>query len=249
MNATKRDIYNALAYAVKYSPANTDKCNQLQTFRVLEQGGGGQLTAANFGATFCDRSKPYFWSRAWHNSGYKEKIIFDFPVLSVIETNYTLERPLDFRGSRCYDFNITVLDKYTADCEKGKCSGCNGRTINEIYEDTETLLFQALSFLSGIVEATLPNGTTGFFNRAMLEGWVTAGFISSDYSTGYGLGDKLTQGVKNATAYKASVPAEGLYGNSITLNMCLTPCEVTEYNFNNSDLVDISQQGGCTNCG
>ncbi len=248
MNATKRDIYRAFEHAVKFSPACDDKCRQLQTFRVLEQGGGGQLTAANFGATFCDRNKPYFWSRAWHNSGYKEKIMFDFPVLSIIETNYNIERPLDFRGARCYDFNISVLDKYTADCEKGKCSGCNGRTINEIYEHTETLLFASLQFLSGLIEATLPDGTTGIFNRAMLDAWKAAGYIS-DYDQGATIGDTLTARTKNASAYKASIPAEGLYGNSISLTMCLTPCEETQYNFNNPDFVDISRVSGCTNCG
>ncbi len=248
MKTTKTDIYNALASAVKFSPACTDKCKQLQTFRVIEQGGGGMLTSANFGATYCDKDKPFFWSRAWHNSGYKEKVIFDFPVLSVIETNYTVAQPLDPNSPRCYDFNITVLDKYSADCEKGKCSGCTGRTINEIYQDTETLLFSALHFLGDLVYAELNDGSTGFYSKKMLDGWLSNGLIAG-YEAGYSLGSALLQRTKNATAYKASIPAEGLYGNSITLSVCLSPCEETEYDFNNQSFVELSRQEGCLTCG
>ena len=166
----------------------------------------------------------------------------------MIETNYTIEKPLAKNNKRCYDFNITVMDKYTADCEKAKCTGCTGRTINEIYQDTEDLLFSALNFLSGLVEATLPDGSTGFYNQDMLNAWVSAGYIP-DYTPGFALGSILEQNVKNATAYRAGIPAENLYGNSITLTMCLNACETTEYNFHNPDFVEISRQSGCTTCG
>lgn len=248
MNATKTDIYNALAEAVKFSPFCSDRCKQLQTFRVIEQGFGGQLTAANFGATLCDKDKPHFWSRAWYNSGFKEKIIFDFPVLAVIDTNFTVDKPLDNKSTRCYDFNITVLDKYTEDCTKGKCGGCNGRTIREIHEDTEKLLFSALNFLSGLVEATLPDGSTGIFNKDMLDAWVDKGFIS-DYSPMSAIGDLLMQKIRNASAYNAAITTENLYGTSITLTVCLQPCETNTYDFNNPDFVEISRQSGCNNCG
>lgn len=78
---TKANFYNLLKQAVMFSPAGAGKCSQLQTFRVLEQGAGRLLQSENFGATVCDREKPFFWSRAWHNAKYNpNKVIFDFCI-------------------------------------------------------------------------------------------------------------------------------------------------------------------------
>jgi hypothetical protein len=250
MNATKTDFFNALKGAVMFSPANEMKCRQLQTFRVLEQGGGAQLAASNFGATICDKSKPYFWSRAWHNAKYSPTISFEFPVLAIIEKTYTVDKPISRFNSRCYEFNISVLDKYTADCEKMKCSGCNGRTINEIYEDTETLLFSALGYLRDVVEATLsPGDEQGYYHTGMLAQMVTDGTIN-EYAAGKGFGNQLENNLKNAQAYKTAIGVEALYGNAITVQICFQNCETTEYNFESlPDFGVLAQEAGCQTCG
>ena len=250
MTATKLDFFAALKQAVMFSPANDMKCRQLQTFRVLEQGGGALVSADNFGATICDKDKPYFWSRRWHELKYNpDKIQFEFPALAVIERSYTINRPMAKHTTRCYEFNISVMDVYTADCDKMKCSGCTGRTINEIYEDTEKMLFSALHFVSRFIGATLPNGTEGFYHEDILAAWKASGYITS-WAAGKGWGGSLAQNVQGATAYKAAIPAAGLFGNSITVNVCFDNCEATEYDFTNfADFGLLSQNAGCSTCG
>lgn len=249
--ATKRDFLEALKQAVMFSPPSTDgKCQQLQTFKVLENGGGGLIRASNFGGTICDKGKPFFWSRVWHENGYNPNSIqFDFPVLMAVETNYQVDKPFAKRNTRSYQFNISVMDKYVETKGVKGCEGCNGRTVNEIYEDTERLLFQALHFISKVTYVTFPNGSAGHYNRDMLDAWVALGYIGS-YDATTSFGNQLENKTKSASAYKAAIPAEGLYGNSITFTIETNECEETVYNFGRlKDFGVLSHEAGCTTCG
>lgn len=251
MKATKRDLIEALRQAVMFSPERTDgKCHQLQTFKVLEVGFGGLIRASNLGGTICDKGKPFFWSRLWHQSKYNPNAIqFDFPVLIAVETGYSVDKPLAKHNTRSYNFNLTVLDKLVEVKGPAGCEGCNGRTINEIYEDTETLLFQALHFVSKTTYATLADGTTGHFNRDMLDAWVDSGYIAG-YEPTTAPGTTWEIGIKNVSAYKASIPAEGLYGNSVSITVDIKTCDETEYNFKNlPDFGVLSHEAGCKTCG
>lgn len=251
MNATKRDFLEALKQAVMFSPESVGgACYQLQTFKVLEHGGGGVIRSSNFGGTICDKGKPFFWSRLWHNNKYNPNGIgFDFPALVVTETGYSVDSPLSRRNKRSYTFNISVMDKYVEAKGPKGCEGCNGRTINEIYEDTEVLLFQALHFVSKTTYAELSNGDKGQYNRDMLDAWVTLGYITG-YTATKSIGAVLEGSVKNSPAYKASIPAEGLYGNSITITVDLPVCDETVWNFEKlPDFGVLSHEAGCTTCG
>lgn len=250
MTATKLDFFNALKQAVIFSPQCAERCKQLQTFRVIETGGGALINSANFGATVCDKDKPFFWSRRWHERKYSaQKVDFEFPALSIVETSYTVDQPLNASNKRCYEFNIAVLDKYAADCEKMKCTGCTGRTINEVYEDTENLLFQALAFVGGFMGATLTPGGEGFYHEGLLNAWKQAGFIQ-DFVPGKRWGSKIAQNVKDATAYKVSLDSAKMYGNAINITVCFDTCENTEYRFENAEeFALLSKSAGCQNCG
>lgn len=248
---TKANFYNLLKQAVMFSPAGAGKCSQLQTFRVLEQGAGRLLQAENFGATVCDREKPFFWSRAWHNAKYNpNKVIFDFPVLAVIETDYTTSKPLSSQQKRTYNMNLVVLDKYVADCDKGKCKGCEGRTINEIYEDTEALLFQALRYIAGAIVATPDcDEDAGLYNKDYLKALIDTGQINS-YTQGKDWGSLMENNISNARAYKAALESAGLYGNAIDIQLSIPYCVETDYDYESvPDFGILAHQAGCKNCG
>lgn len=247
----KTDFFQALKESVMFSQSiRPGQCGKLQAFKVLEQGAGGLIRSENLGGTICDKGKPYFWSRRWHESSYNpNQILFDFPILCVVETGYTVDRPFDRNNRRTYQFNISVLDKYVQTKGPDGCTGCDGRTINEIYEDTEAMLFQALSFVSRYKEAEInPSGETGFFNINLLDAWKQQGSIS-----GYNLitapGDLLVAKITDGNAYKAAISAEGLFGNAINLNIGFQACQTEEFTYNSiKDFGTLSHEAGCTGC-
>jgi len=247
MAINKQDFYNALKNAVIFSPACSDKCRQLQTFRVLEQGGGAAMKAENFGATVCDKDKPFFWSRAWHNNKYKGAPTWEFPALVVIERSYTVDRPFAAMNTRKFEFNISVLDKFSVGTDKTVCTGCAGRTINEIYEDTEALLFQALSLI-GKTRLYEINGEISLYTPEMVQAMQDAGMIRS-ITESQGWGSLQAQGVKEQGGYKAAIPQENLYGNSINLVVDMKYCDETVWNFDGIENMPVMLSQACKTCG
>ena len=131
------------------------KCRQLQTFRVMQKERGAELISANLGATICDKGKQFFWSRKWHESGYGDPITFTYPALLLTELSFSTERPFQKQTKRCYNYQIAVVDQQSDDCKTCACESCEKRTVNEIFADTEALLFDALYYLSGVKGASL----------------------------------------------------------------------------------------------
>mgnify|MGYP003402310984 CR=1 FL=1 len=231
---TKDLIIRALKESVMYSPQAEMKCRQLQAFKVLER--GGLLVSENLGATICDLNKDWFWSRVWSANKVKAgKINWDFPLLVVIERGFTAASPLVNKGKQCVTYNISVLDKYTADCEKGACGGCSGRTINDIYADTEYLLFQALSYISGMKFITV-GSTVYSMHDGELQKHLDSGAITS-YTEGKGWGYIVANDTKSAEGYKTSIEAEGIFGTSINVTICNDRCYVDGFDFTKATFV------------
>ncbi len=248
MQSTKIDFYNALKNAVMFSPKADTRCRQLQTFRVLEHGGGGKLTADNFGATACDKDKPFFWSRSWHNQKYKGAPVWEFPVLVLVERGYIVDEPFQNRQKRAYEFNISVLDKYDPGKDKMKCSGCEGRTINEIYEDTEALLFQALRFIGECNEFRV--GTENVLLPEAVMAKLKASGAIMEYIPGVAFGDLVQQKIREQTAYKAAIYPENIFGNSINLNIPFAYCQNIEWDFSCVPEFPVLRSDlACDNCG
>lgn len=227
MIITKDMIYCALKEAAMYSPKADLKCRQLQAFRVLER--GGLLSAENLGATICDLPKNWFWSRVWEASKVKQKVTFEFPLLLVIERGWTATNPMQGKGKQCTTYNITVLDKYTEGCEKGNCSGCDGRTVNDIYQDTEYLLFQAIAYLSGMKFITV-DGEAYSIHKDELAAHIESGAIT-DYTEGKAWGMIVANDSKQGEGYRTSIEAEKLFGTSINLTICSDHCYVDGWDF------------------
>ena len=227
MIVTKDLVYRALKEAAMYSPPASLKCRQLQAFRVLER--GGLISTENLGATICDKDRNWFWSRVWSASKTKAVITWEFPILLVIERGFTLAEPLKGKGKQCVTYNVTVLDKYTEGCEKGKCDGCEGRTVNDIYQDTEYLLFQALAYLYGMRFITIGADTYSMHQKE-LEKHLSDGNITT-YTEGKKWGEIMESKATQADGYRTSIEAEKLYGTSVNLTLCNDVCYVDGWDF------------------
>ncbi len=258
MNATQTDFYNALKQAVMFSPQYVTpgsgngkvwKCRQLQTFRVMQKERGAELVSPNLGATICDKGKQFFWSRKWQESGYGDPITFNYPALLLTELSFSTERPFQKQTKRCYNYQIAVVDQHSDDCKTCACESCEKRTVNEIFADTEALLFDAAYYLSQVRGATLqPGGETGFWNTVYLDHLKETGGIS-EYAPDADFGGMMGSWNKDVTAYRIAVEANKIYGTAMNFTACFSNCEATEPNFNLPDFGVLARESGCKNCG
>lgn len=258
MNATITDFYNALKQAVMFSPqyvapdsgnGKVWKCRQLQTFRVMQKERGAELISANLCATICDKNKSFFWSRKWHESGYGDPITFTYPALLLTELSFSTDLAFQQRTKRCYLYQLAVVDQQSDDCKTCACESCEKRTVNEIFADTESLLFDALYYLSGVRGATLqPSGDEGFWNTTYLDYLQEQGQISS-YAPGQDWGGLLNGANKSLSAYRIAVEANKIYGTAANFTACFTNCEATKLNFNVPDFGVLAREAGCQTCG
>lgn len=259
MSASLNDFYNALKQSVMFSPQYVQpdsgngkvwRCRQLQTWRVMSKERGAELASPNLGATICDKGKPFFWSREWHENKYNpNNITFKYPALLLTELSFSTERAFQQNTKRCYSYQLAVVDIQTEDCKTCVCESCEKRTINEIYSDTEALLFSTLYYLSKVKYATLePGGETGYWNTDYLAHLKENGNIS-EFHPGADWGGLLNS--QQATSYRVAIQAmlSPVYGTAINFTACFHNCEATELNFNLPDFGILAAESGCKTCG
>lgn len=257
MNASLSDFYAAMKQAVMFSPqyvvpdsgnGKAWKCRQLQTFRVMQKERGSELASPNLGATICDKGKPFFWSRKWHQDKYNpNNITFEYPALLLTELSINSENSFSQSSKRCYSFQVAVVDQQTDDCTTCACESCEKRTVNEIFSDTENLLFSCLHYVSKIRQATLqPSGEEGFWNTDYLAALKEAGTING-YNPGADWGGLLNK--QQVSGYRIAIDAQKIYGTAVNISVCFHNCEATQYNFNLPDFGVLSAESGCRTCG
>lgn len=230
-----KNIYAALKEAVRYYPTNSDMCKQPQTFAVLSQ--VSDLSTQNLGKTICDKNKPYFFSRLWENKKYNPSdLSFQWPAIVVYEENMEVKDAFSRDASICYNVTISVLDVFDKDCDKLKCTGCKGRTQNEVFQDTEDILFNVMRYLTELVitndselvhntlAATVDQGQTNHYIRMLRS--------------------------NNAAATTAlrfiGQSAANLYGNSIRLKFCFGRCvDEVDWNLELSGKGEVNDVGCC----
>lgn len=228
-----------------FSPETSDKCSRLQTFRVVENTQAGILVSDNFGATPCDKERPWFWSRAWHGKSYAGQPVWEFPVLAVIERSFVIDKPFQAKNNRSYTFDIYVLDRLDIGTNKTGCDGCAGRTINDIYEATEALLQQVMTFVGTCRSATI--GSENYFlPEAMLSQMKAKGVVNT-YTTGAYTGALMAEIITQVSGFKFALHQENIFGNAVQVNIPIPYCDTTEWDF--SCVADFPLISGCNSCG
>ena len=219
------DFYGILADAVRHSPIVQDQpCKRLQTWLVETEEGGRSLQTPNLGATICDKGKNFFWSRLWADMGYpKDKIEFDFPVLSCfvqsIRTNEPFARN---KWKNLYNISLSVTDALKNDCKDCDCCACDKRTKNDLFLDTSRLLDQVIFYLQGVKVARIDGGPWGLYHSQYLEALLDIGGITVE--TGRGFSEMLSANNQQQNGIYTEGFATSLYGRSIDLvvqeNVC-----------------------------
>jgi len=204
---TVQDLYEGLKQATMTKP-------ELETWRVIEYMRGGEMFSSNLGATILDKGKPYFWSKAWADSGYTAQVDWRFPLLATFEVNATVSQ----QAKRLVDFNLELylLDKYDEADE---------RSINEIFESTESLLFDALQYLAGCTIYRVDDERDLLLHKDRAQAMIEQGAIMSAVATTPKL---LSDQITVQSMFRVTYPADNVFGTGFLLNFksrqgCLNP--------------------------
>ncbi len=213
--------------AARYFPVNSERCRQIQSFRVLQEDYAAELATSNFGASICDKGKPYFYSRQWEASGYREdSITAEFPVLTAMEVFESGVRKEPFTtGNYSIRFELAVVDRYTPD--KTTCKGCEARVIDELYRDTQELLNMVLSFIGSSAVYQVDNGFL-IGNEELMNKWYDAGQINPHIHF-HPIGSLLQSKNLRAPLKRVFMPTDHFYGTMVVLEVDLIDCQTPVY--------------------
>ena len=230
------NYFAAVRDAVKYypiPPKAEDMCEQPQTFVVLEA--LSDMSMENLGRTPCDRGKPYFYSRLWEDMKYNpSKIAFKFPLVGLLELSGESYNAFARDYEQCHNFQLVVVDTFSENCLKGKCSGCDGRNGNEIFRDTEIMLNKVLKYLSSCNAVRYDGNTELFLHPQSLSDELVAKNVYTTYETDVKetnmFQKSLRDNNKNPNIFRFAGRNGGgktvndLYGTVINLRFCLNRC-------------------------
>lgn len=227
------DVYRLLQESVIYYKSNPLKCLQPQSYATLAK--KADLSTENLAKTICDKNRPYFFSRLWHNLKYNpSKIKFEWPLLATFESNVPVEGVFTGSQTNSYNLQIMVVDQYLESTSQVKCEGCGGRTTNDIFKDTEEILFNCLSYLSE-VSYVVVDGKGRFYNNDHLTYLVANDLIDNkiDYkSYGNSFSQAIARDNKSVNAYRIdNYGASKLYGTIITVKIPIKVCYTPEFDF------------------
>lgn len=246
MTATLPDIYAALRDSVRYYPKQEQRCQQPQTWRVLQS--LADASAPNFGATVCDKDKPFFWSRLWHEKSYNPNAIgFNFPVLYAFELDGSVQSPFD-NAKYIRVLQIGVIDALSDSADARKCVGCDSRTINEIQQDTELILVNCLDYLNNTRPYRIDGNVTPV--------WANADFVSQGTAAQRFIADQAGAPIlvpsfapnSEAQMTRIDMSAVKMHGTAVTLRIVTKRCPEIEWNFTETDFGVLAQEAGCKNC-
>ena len=176
------DICWLLIDAVRYSKKVVGHpCLTLESFRFISSPTGEELTSDSMGAFPCDKGKPYFYSRYWESGGYKPDYIKGkLPCLFLVENQASKQRPFELsHGVVRSDITLGIVDKLDEGVEKVNCDPCTGRTIPEIFRDTQKMLEQVLVYISRSSLFLVNGDTYGLWNDDLMEEYLNLGKVSS----------------------------------------------------------------------
>lgn len=243
------DIYSALRDSVRFYPAQDLPCRRPQTWRVLQSEFAAEVSTQNLGATICDKGKPYFWSRLWHERQYNPSgIVWAFPLLYCYELDGAIVDPLSGSPRFVYNVQIGVLDVLKDDKDARNCIGCNARTINEIHADTQTILQACVEYLKNTAGWSVDGAAPVWANSAFIQNGADAQrFTANRVAPGILTGSQKYNA--ESTFFRAERSAEKIYGTALNLRIAADSCAEIDWNFNEPDFGVLAQEAGCKNCG
>lgn len=244
------DVYRAFKDAVLYYPTPNDRlrCHWPQTFAVLDR--KSNIGTENLGKVSCDARLPFFFSREWHNLKYNpSQLKFQWPAVIIYETNQPITGLLKSTQRNCYVFDLMVLDQYNEKCGT-TCDGCDGRVVNQIFTDTETLLHNILAYFKDIQWLNTIEGYR-LINKSLANAIRTANpgyIISTDDENG--IGSQLTNAIIRDNEQVESIRIDGLsisnlFGTALNMKICLNYCSDIDYSFENLDKGFTYDKGCC----
>jgi len=245
---TLKDFFQIGKNAAQLYPQSTP-CLQPQAFRVLQRQRGTEVGEDNLGAVPTDKDNPFFWSRRWHNAKYNpNSISFEWPILTMFEAySESKDSPMGDIFRRCYRVQLSVLDKYKEECTTIKHRGCEARTVNQIYIDTEKILDGVLKYFGKTVIATTDDCSTPkvYYLPWLIVQRENAGL---NFDVLFELQDKLNAQNPTVRFGRVERPTQQIYGTEVFLNFCTTNCESIEYNLDIPDFGTVAFEAGCSNC-
>lgn len=231
--------------AVRFYPHNTIRCLQPQTYAHLDS--DYNLNDPNLGKYICDKDKPYFFSRVWESLKYNpSQLRLEPPIVATFEQAGDLKYVGQVKQETTYTFQLSVLDVYNEDAKKVQCHGCAGRVVNELYRDTETIMYNILAYIDDVV-VVFEDGENKLYNRQHWE------YLEGEGATGV-LDEALTSTFKNdqkqnnvQRAFHRIEPYTGskFHGTSTTIRMTIKNCQNVEFDFTSSSGGEIPDKGCC----
>jgi hypothetical protein len=238
------NLYTLVKNAVRYFPDDGQLCHRPNAFLVETKDLGGNLSDPNLGATICDKNKDYFYSRIWERKGHPSNIEFEWPLVSMFARDSVPTKLFTSKTSINYSMFLFVTDVYKGkDCDGCDCGGCDNRTVNEIYADTQKILFSILAYIgqSGLY---LVDDVEGLWHPAHLAFLEDAGKIN-EYSFIKGLDSSLNVTNGSPLLYHTA-PGEDRYGTALRFNIEFKDCNQPVFEF---DGTTFAAAYGCKNCG
>ena len=227
------DFYRSLRDAARYYPPTVPplRCKQLQAFRVLQRDPrqNAEVGTDTLGVIPSDKDAAFFWSRKWENEGYHvNKIGYEYPLLTAFELINNPSNPMSGSYEKIYELEVAVLDTFKA--ESTKNGGCDSRSINQIFLDTDAMLTAAMKYVGGLVIASINAGPNQLINRAML----VSAYNESEYKIIADIGMVIAAKNKEMSFARVEYPTKGIYGTRTRLVITAKDC---------IDLIPISTNG------
>ena len=243
MNLQFQDFISICRDAViHHAPvAPFDRCSQLQTFRHLQLERGAEISTPNLGAIPSDARGAYFWSRKWHNAKYNpNSIAFEYPLLTTFEIYADISDMFgDGTNKSVRTIEISVLDAFSENADKGAAVGCAARTVNQIYFSTEDLLNQVLRYLGSVVFITSDDftGTIPY-----LQQWLSLDRVPTNANVVYDLGNTISNANQSLRFQRVEFPTRRVYGTKTQITLPTWNCP-PPIAFDNTTLVDFGVMG------
>jgi hypothetical protein len=254
MNLQITDFYRIFRDAVRLSPTSSPvrPCLQLQAFRVLQKEPRtfSEVGTDTLGVIPTDKDNPFFYSRSWELSKFSPNAIsYKYPLLTAFElANDTNAGVFAGQVNRTYLLELAVLDSFQGDKSKDAPQSCAGRSINQIFLDTEVLLDSVLRYLGGIVTATTDvDPVEKIYFKPFLEAAQTAGDITS-FSVKSSPETLITADNQKLRFIRVDYPAKNIFGTKVQIRIKVSNCPTIAFSTESVSLGTIGFEAGCSNC-